>query len=95
MEYSHLLNSDELLVRVAQFEVHRQDDRIVIDCIEVIEGKGTAKFIATPYLAFRGNAKKEFYGFGETEKEALCDCLGKIKGQLYSVVCGTDENTID
>ncbi len=95
MEYSHLLNNDELLVRVAQFEVHRQDDRIVIDCIEVIEGKGSAKFIAIPYLSFRRNAKKEFYGFGETEKEALCDCLGKIKDQTYKVVCGVDEKTAD
>ncbi|MBD2690994.1 hypothetical protein [Anabaena catenula] len=91
MEYSHLLNDGELLIRVSQFEVHRQDYRIKIDCVEVLEGEGKARFMAAPYLVFPGNAKEEFYGLGETEKAALCDCLGKIKDQPYNLICGIDE----
>jgi hypothetical protein len=88
MEYSHLINDDEHLFRVTHFEVIRQGRRIKIDCIEVIEGKKEeAKwYMAAPYLLHVGNAKPEFIGYGKTEKDALCDCLGKIKDQPYNLL---------
>lgn len=73
------INEGELLTRVSRYELYREaEGRLFIDVHEIVAGKTRSKYTAVPNLLV-SCADYEMRGFGQTEREALEDCLRKIK----------------
>jgi hypothetical protein len=73
-----ILGSDEILARVHRFKMFRNEGNLYIDVYEAMLGKPTHKFIAVPNLLLKESEEK-FFGVGDTMKDALTDCLKKIR----------------
>ena len=85
------INDKEILTKVYKYELFRSNEQLRIDVHEIIAGKTNHKFCAVPNL-FREDrkAKKDYFGFGDSEKEALQDCLEKIKDLPIQVIIPYD-----
>jgi hypothetical protein len=74
------IQEDELLIRVQKYDLLRKKGgRIPIDVCRTIAGEPEKIFIAVPRVPYNV-AKTEYTGKGDTEDEALQDCLRRIKG---------------
>jgi len=72
------LNENDILTKVSRYNLIRNERMIYIDVHERLAGNLAGKFVAVPNL-INIIARQEFQGVGETESEALEDCLSKIK----------------
>jgi hypothetical protein len=72
------LNEKDILTKISRYNLIRNQRLIYIDVHETKVGKLAGKFVAVPNLV-NIIAKQEFQGTGETETQALEDCLQKIK----------------
>jgi hypothetical protein len=72
------LNENDILTKIARYNLIRNERLIYIDVHETIAGNLAGKFVAVPNL-INIVAKQEFQGTGETETQALENCLQKIK----------------
>jgi hypothetical protein len=72
------LNEGDILTKIVRYNLIRNERLIYIDVHETKAGKLAGKFVAVPNLV-NIVAKQEFQGTGETESEALENCLQKIK----------------
>jgi hypothetical protein len=75
-----LLNRDDVLSRVHQFELERDEEKIFINIREPIGGSDKGTFIAVPSLITQECSNTEYVGLGNSVEEALRDCLKRIKG---------------
>jgi len=73
-----ILGDDEILARVHRFKLFRNEGSLYIDIYEAVLGKPHHKFIAVPNLLVKESEEK-FFGVGDTKKDALTDCLKKIR----------------
>jgi hypothetical protein len=73
-----ILGDDEILARVHRFKLFRKEGNLYIDLYEAVLGKPPHKFIAVPNLLLKESEEK-FFGVGDTKKDALTDCLKKIR----------------
>ena len=73
------LDENDILTRVARYNLIRDARIIYIDVHERLAGNLAGKFVAVPNL-INIVARQEYQGIGETESEALEDSLSKIKG---------------
>ena len=73
------LMQNDILTKVSRYNLIRNQRMIYIDVHESLAGNLAAKFVAVPNL-INIIARQEFQGTGETEAEALDNCLFKIKG---------------
>jgi len=74
---NHLMEND-ILTRVCRYNLIRNQRMIYIDVHESLAGQLAGKFVAVPNL-INIIARQEFQGVGETEADALNNCLLKIK----------------
>jgi methyl coenzyme M reductase alpha subunit len=79
-----LLEKDDLLYRVFEYDLYRLDsdgksNRLVISVSEGLNGERKGKFYAKPTLMVR-HSKPDYVGSGNSAEQALRDCLTKIKG---------------
>ena len=72
------LNENDILTRITRYNLIRNERLIYIDVHETRAGNLAGKFVAVPNL-INIVAKQEFQGIGETETQALENCLQKIK----------------
>ena len=72
-----LMESD-ILTKVSRYNLIRNQRLIYIDVHERLAGNLADRFVAVPNL-INIVARQEFQGTGESEAEALEDCLAKIK----------------
>ena len=74
------LNENDVLSKVQVYELYRPDEdaRIFIHVSQMIYGS-PYKFIAIPQAL--SEASQELWGSGDSEEEALGDCLSKIKSR--------------
>ena len=72
------LMKNDILTKVARYNLIRNQRMIYIDVHETLAGDLADKFVAVPNL-INIIARQEFQGVGATEPEALNDCLSKIK----------------
>jgi hypothetical protein len=74
------INANEMLTRVHKYELKRGADRFRIDVHEILAGTVDEKFFAIPSLLTKEDrdADEQYIGCGNTEEEALEDCLKKI-----------------
>lgn len=76
------LMENDILTKVTRYNLIRNQRMIYIDVHETMAGNLAGKFVAVPNL-INIIARQEFQGVGQTELEALSDCLSKIK--IYEV----------
>ena len=74
----HDLMENDILTKVARYNLIRNQRMIYIDVHETLAGDLAGKFVAVPNL-INIVARQEFQGVGKTESEALNGCLSKIK----------------
>ncbi len=74
------LEARDILTRVTRYNLIRHGRLVYIDVHEALHGRLAARFVAAPNLV-NLIARQEFQGVGETEAEALADCLAKIAGK--------------
>ncbi|MGB5747592.1 MAG: hypothetical protein WBM69_11445 [Desulfobacterales bacterium] len=86
------LMKNDILTKVARYNLIRNQRMIYIDVHESIAGHLAGKFVAVPNLV-NIIARQEFQGVGETEVEALDNCLLKIKGYNIEDLFPTDSHT--
>ena len=82
MDYIELLNEDEALFKVSNFELLRGDSRLLIEVSKLIASKLDEQvftYFAYPVL-LNPTKNTDCYGRGDNEEEALADCLKRIKG---------------
>jgi len=72
------LNETDILTKVIKYNLISSGRMVHIDIHEAVFGKLAGKFVAVPNL-INIIAKQKYQGAGDTEKEALQDCLKKIK----------------
>jgi len=73
----HIMEND-ILTRVCRYNLIRNQRMIYIDVHESLAGQLAGKFVAVPNL-INIIARQEFQGVGETEADALDNCMLKIK----------------
>ncbi len=72
------LGEGEYLARVQTYELNRKSERLLIDVYEVLSDVSPYRFWAFPNLIFvRG--RRRFFGKGQSEMQALNDCLARIR----------------
>jgi hypothetical protein len=69
---------DDLLTRVTRYNLIRKGRMLYIDIHETVRGTLAAPFVAVPNL-INIVARPRYQGTGQSEAEALNDCLRKIK----------------
>jgi len=72
------LQPDDILTRITRYNLIRSQRLVYIDIHEALHGRLAARFVAVPNL-INIIAKQEYQGVGETESEALENCLAKIQ----------------
>jgi hypothetical protein len=72
------LQPDDILTRINRYNLIRNQRLVYIDIHESLHGRLAARFVAVPNL-INIIAKQEYQGAGETEIEALENCLAKIR----------------
>jgi hypothetical protein len=75
------VENGSMLSKVTRYQYIWSGGGVYIDVLEVVSGDNIGKFVAEPSLLF-GNPKPDFMGAGTTEREALQDCLNRIKGAV-------------
>jgi hypothetical protein len=74
------LNQDDVLSRIHQYELERDEERVFINVREPIGGSAKGAFIAFPSLISKECSNTDYVGLGDSVEEALKDCLKRIKG---------------
>ena len=72
------LMENDILTKVTRYNLIRNQRMIYIDVHESLAGQLAGKFVAVPNL-INIIARQEFQGVGETEAEALDNCMLRIK----------------
>jgi len=72
------LMENDILTKVSRYNLIRNQRMIYIDVHERLAGNLAGRYVAVPNL-INIIARQEFQGTGETEAEALDNCLSKIK----------------
>jgi hypothetical protein len=85
-----ILGDDEILARVHRFKLFRNEGNLYIDVYEAVLGKPPHKFIAVPNLTLK-ESEEEFFGVGDTKKDALTDCLKKIRAVPIQQIVPTED----
>ncbi len=80
------LNQDDVLSRVHQFELERDEERIFINVREPLVNSDKGAFIAVPSLITQECSNTDYVGLGNSVEEALQDCLKRIKGMPLSQI---------
>jgi hypothetical protein len=73
----HHLQSGDIFTKVTRYNLIRNRRMVYIDVHQALFGKLAAPFVAVPNL-INLVAKPEYQGVGETEAQALENCLSKI-----------------
>jgi hypothetical protein len=73
-----LIGDEEIFARVHKYKIFRKEGNLFIDVYEAMLGKPAHKFMAVPNLLIQ-EGRKAYFGVGDTQKEALRECLSKIK----------------
>jgi hypothetical protein len=85
-----ILGEDEILARVHRFKLFRNEGNLYIDVYEAVLGKPPHKFIAVPNLLLK-ESEERFFGVGDTKKDALTDCLKKIRAVPIQEIVPTED----
>ena len=74
-----ILNQDDVLSSVHQYELERDNERVFINVREPIGGSTKGSFIAVPSLISKECSNTDYVGLGDSVEEALNDCLRELR----------------
>ncbi|MBL0714794.1 MAG: hypothetical protein JJV98_13955 [Desulfosarcina sp.] len=74
--------NDDMLTKVSRYNLIRNGRMLYIDVHEAIQGSLAAPFVAVPNL-INIIARPRYQGTGQTEREALDDCLRKVRSIAF------------
>jgi len=91
------INEGEILTKINRYHLQRGNRHLWIDIHQIIAPEAEHnRFVAIPSnLLF--NATKEYEGSGNSEVEALKDCLARIKDESNDIImprCDWDKHII-
>jgi hypothetical protein len=72
------LRESDILTRVSRYNLIRDQRMVYIDVHQSLHGRLAGRFVAVPNL-INLIARPDYQGVGETEAEALANCLARIK----------------
>ncbi len=72
------LEPGDILTKITRYNLIRSQRLVYIDVHEALNGRLAGRFVAVPNL-INIIARQEYQGVGETEAEALENCLAKIE----------------
>jgi hypothetical protein len=72
------LQPDDILTKITRYNLIRSQRLVYIDVHEALHGQLAGRFVAVPNL-INIIARPQYQGVGETEAQALQDCLAKIE----------------
>ena len=72
------LGPKDILTRITRYNLIRDQRLVYIDVHESLHGQLAARFVAVPNLV-NLIARQEFQGIGQTESEALENCLARVR----------------
>jgi len=72
------LQANDILTCVARYNLIRNQRMVYIDVHKALHGRLAGPYVAVPNLV-NIIAKQDYQGVGQTESEALANCLSKIK----------------
>ena len=75
-----ILDQDDVLSRIHQYELERDEERVFINVREPVGGSAKGSFIAVPSLISKECSNTDYVGLGDSVEDALKDCLKRIKG---------------
>ena len=78
------LHKKDIFTRVSRYNLIREGRMIYIDVHQAIQGSLAAPFVAVPNLV-NIVARPEHQGTDNNEKEAVEDCIKKIKGIRWKI----------
>ncbi|SHG13849.1 hypothetical protein SAMN02745206_03335 [Desulfacinum infernum DSM 9756] len=83
----------EMLAKVQTYELNRGKEKFLIDVYEIVAGGDTPfRYWAFPNLIFV-KGRRRYFGKGNTEKEALRDCLRRVRSaSLEEIFPDLDED---
>ena len=88
------LMKNDILTKVSRYNLIRNQRMIYLDVHERLAGNLAGNYVAVPNL-INLIAKQEYQGVGDSETEALNNCLDKIKNReiedLFPTVNQTDK----
>jgi hypothetical protein len=86
------LMEKDILTKVSRYNLIRNQRMIYIDVHERLAGNLAGRFVAVPNL-INLIARQEFQGVGESETQALDNCLAKIKNHGIEDLFPSDHPT--
>ena len=72
------LQPNDVLTRITRYNLIRSQRLVYVDVHEALHGQLAARFVAVPNL-INIIARQKYQGVGETERQALQNCLSKIE----------------
>jgi len=72
------LQANDILTHVSRYNLIRNQRMVYIDVHEALHGSLAGPYVAVPNLV-NIIAKQDYQGVGQSESEALANCLAKIK----------------
>ena len=72
------LQPNDILTKITRYNLIRSQRLVYIDVHEALHGQLAGRFVAVPNL-INIIARPQYQGVGETEAQALQDCLAKIE----------------
>ncbi len=79
------LKPEDIFTKVTKYNLIRAGRMLYIDVHESLQGTLAGKYVAVPNLVSI-IATQDYQGAGETEQEALRDCLRKIKDAVFEEI---------
>jgi hypothetical protein len=73
------IGDKDALFKVRRYDLYRNGVRLSIDVEELVAGKSNHKFYAVPHHSGWLTDEEKYWGIGNSEAEALEDCLRRIK----------------
>ena len=81
----------DILTKVTRYNLIRNQRMVYIDVHESLAGQLAGQFVAVPNL-INIIARQEFQGVGETESDALENCIHKIEDYNIEDIFPTDSS---
>lgn len=89
------LRGNMFLYEVKEYKLISADKKLLtIQILKDVTGKAPKKYIAKPTSSIDDfkHAQKEFFGYGESEENALQDCIDKILDNDIKEILGFDND---
>jgi len=89
------INDDEVLAKISRYELVRKakNRRLHIDVYQIVAGAQELKYMAVSKSTEGRSSADNYWGFGDTELDALQECLSRIKDRTVDDIIPPAKDT--